>query len=105
MACRLPGFSVYGILQGGILEWVAMLQGIFPTQDLTRISSVSRIDRRVLLPLVPPEKPEQEVTSHQVMSDTSEWWNHGLSFSSQYLSISPPVFLKTDNYYFYSQNF
>ena len=34
MDCSPPGSSVHGILQGGILEWVAMpsLQGIFPTQ-------------------------------------------------------------------------
>ena len=27
-----PGFSVHGILQARILEWVAILQGIFQTQ-------------------------------------------------------------------------
>ena len=34
MAWRPPGFSVLGILQARILEWVAMppLQGMFPTQ-------------------------------------------------------------------------
>ena len=32
--CSQPGFSVYGILQASILEWVAMpsSRGIFPTQ-------------------------------------------------------------------------
>ena len=32
--CSLPGFSVHGILQARILEWVnhSHLQGIFPTQ-------------------------------------------------------------------------
>ena len=36
MDCSLPGFSVHGILQARILEWVAMpsLQGTFPTQGL-----------------------------------------------------------------------
>ena len=29
-----PGSSVHGILQAKILEWVALLQGIFPTQGL-----------------------------------------------------------------------
>ena len=39
----LPGSSIHGIFQAGILEWVAifLLQGIFPTQDWTRISWVS----------------------------------------------------------------
>ena len=34
MDCSLPGFSVHGILQARILEWVAMSssRGIFPTQ-------------------------------------------------------------------------
>ena len=34
MDCSLSGFSVRGILQAGILKWVAIffLQGIFPTQ-------------------------------------------------------------------------
>ena len=32
--CNLPGFSVHGILQARVLEWVAifLLQGIFLTQ-------------------------------------------------------------------------
>ena len=29
-----PGSSVHGILQARILEWVALLQGIFPNQGL-----------------------------------------------------------------------
>ena len=32
--CRLPGTSVHGILQARILEWVAILQGLFLTQGL-----------------------------------------------------------------------
>ena len=35
MACNPPGFSVHGILQARILEWVAIPSpGIFPTQGL-----------------------------------------------------------------------
>ena len=30
--CSLPGSSVHRVLQARILEWVALLQGIFPTQ-------------------------------------------------------------------------
>ena len=30
MDCSLPGSFVHGILQTRILEWVALLQGIFP---------------------------------------------------------------------------
>ena len=32
MDCSSPGFSVRGISQARILEWCAILQGIFPTQ-------------------------------------------------------------------------
>ena len=34
MDCSLPGSFVHGILQARILEWVALLQGIFLTQGL-----------------------------------------------------------------------
>ena len=34
MDCSLPGVSVYGIFQTRVLEWVAILQSIFPTQGL-----------------------------------------------------------------------
>ena len=34
MDCGPPGSSIHGILQGRILEWVFLLQGIFPTQGL-----------------------------------------------------------------------
>ena len=34
MDCSLPGSSVYGIPQARILEWVTLLQGVFPTQGL-----------------------------------------------------------------------
>ena len=33
MDYSLPGFSVQGILQARILEWVGYLQGIYPTQE------------------------------------------------------------------------
>ena len=43
MDCSLPGSSVHGISQAGILEWVAISSssdppglGIFPTQRLNR---------------------------------------------------------------------
>ena len=32
MDCNPPDFSVYGILQARILEWVAISSSIFPTQ-------------------------------------------------------------------------
>ena len=36
MDCSLPSYSVHGILQARILEWIySLLQGIFPTQELS----------------------------------------------------------------------
>ena len=53
------GSSVHGILQTGILEWVAISSsgGSFQPRDRTPFSRVSCIGRRVLLPLVAPGKP------------------------------------------------
>ena len=34
MDCSLPCSSVHGILQARTLEWILLLQGIFPTQGL-----------------------------------------------------------------------
>ena len=50
MDCRLPGSSVHGILQAGILEWVAMPSsgGSFPPRDQTHVSCISCIGRRIL---------------------------------------------------------
>ena len=48
--CSQPGSSIHGILQAGILEWVAMLS--------SRESSLSYLHWQVgSLPLVPPGKP------------------------------------------------
>ena len=46
MDCRLPGFSVHGILQARILEWVTISfsRGSSRPRDWTRVSSVG--DRR-----------------------------------------------------------
>ena len=38
MDCSLPGFSVHGILQARILEWVALFQRIFLTRDWNCVS-------------------------------------------------------------------
>ena len=48
--CSPPGFSVHGILQARILEWVAMpsSRGSSPPRDWTHVSYISRIGRQVL---------------------------------------------------------
>ena len=53
-----PGSSVHGILQAGILEWVAIpSRGSFQLRDGTRIFYVSCIQQVSSLPLAPPGKP------------------------------------------------
>ena len=55
MDCSLPGFSVPGILQARILEWIAMLssRGSSQRRDRPR-SSTLQVDS---LPSEPPGKP------------------------------------------------
>ena len=59
MDYRPPGFSVRGIFQARILEWVAVPSSRESSQprDWTHISYISCIGRWALLPLVLPEKP------------------------------------------------
>ena len=50
MGCSLPDSSIHGILQAGILEWVAMpsFRGSSPPRDQTGVSYISFISRWVL---------------------------------------------------------
>ena len=56
MDCSLPGSQVPGILQAGILEWVAMpsSRGYFPPRDQPRFPEL-QVDS---LPSEPPGKPD-----------------------------------------------
>ena len=57
--CSLPGFSVYGMLQARILEWVAFpfSRGSSRPRDRTWVSYIFCISRQVLVSLTPPTKP------------------------------------------------
>ena len=50
MDCSPPGSSLHGILQAGILEWIAMSasRGLSQPRDRTHFSPVSCIGRQVL---------------------------------------------------------
>ena len=63
MDCSLPGFSVHGILQARMLEWVAMRssRGIILTQGLNPCLLCLRHWQAVTLPLAPPDKPLKNV--------------------------------------------
>ena len=61
VSCSSPNSSVHEILQASILEWVALLQGIFPTQGLNPYL-ISLLRWQVdSLPLMPPERPHLSV--------------------------------------------
>ena len=50
MDCNLPGSSVHGILQAGILKWAVIFssRGSFQPRDQTRVSYISCIGKGVL---------------------------------------------------------
>ena len=54
--CSPPGFSVHGILQASILEWVAMpsSRGASQPRNQIHVSSISLYWQGDSLPLVPP---------------------------------------------------
>ena len=67
MDCSPPGLSVYGILQTGILEWVAMpsSRGSSQPRDQTCVLHLLRWQSGSL-PLVPAGKPLLDATSVQI---------------------------------------
>ena len=69
MDCSPPGSSVHGILQVGILEWIAILfsRGIFLTPGIERRSPLLQVDS-----LTSSGKPDTRVT--QVSAPTMELW-------------------------------
>ena len=64
-----PGSSVHGILQAGILEWMAIpsFRESSPPGDQIHISYHSCIGSRVFLLLAPPGKPHMKVTDWQIL--------------------------------------
>ena len=60
MDCSLPGSSVHGISQAGILEWVAISssRGFSQPRDQTRISLGFYIGRGRFFTTEPPGKPK-----------------------------------------------
>ena len=64
MDCNPPGFSVHGIVQARILEWVAVpLPGIEPASPTLRTDS---------LPSEPPGKPDDGIIA--LIRETPEYF-------------------------------
>jgi len=77
MDCSPPGSSVHGILQAGILEWVAISysRGASQTRDQICISHVSCIGRRVLVHLHHLGSPCVCVCNIYITSlSIIDWW-------------------------------
>ena len=77
MDCSPPDSSVHGILQAGILEWVAISssRGSFRPRDWTHVSYIYLHWRAGSLPLWPPGKPFLNNTGRKVIR--SEWAGAG----------------------------
>ena len=63
--CSPPGYSVHGILQARILEWVAIpsSKGSSQARDRTHISCICLHWQVGSLPLMPPGKPRYSLSS------------------------------------------
>ena len=74
MDCSPPGSSVHGILQAGMLEWIAISFSVKSSQrrDQTHVSLCLLHWRADSLPLVPPGKPiypKRLILSQELCSD------------------------------------
>ena len=58
MGCSLPGSSVHGILEAGILKWIAVLYSRESSQPRDQIEPRSPTLQGASLPSEPPGKPE-----------------------------------------------
>ena len=78
MACTLPGSSVHGILQAGVLEWVAIPFSRRSSQprDWTRVSWIAC---RNSLPSEPPRTfyGQRSLAGYSPWSHTRIWHNRG----------------------------
>ena len=80
--CSPPGFFVRGILQAGIIEWVAISfsRRSYQPRDQPSVSSVSCIGRRVL---GPPGKPVPDIVTNKWLLNRTN--NNLLAHNSQLL--------------------
>ena len=92
--CSPPGFSVHGIPQARILEWVAISfsRGYFPPKDRTRVCCVSCTGRQIVFHYCHLGRPLGPSMLVQLLSSTVEelldwrrattWWERDLPGSS-----------------------
>ena len=75
MDCNLPGSSVHGIFQARILEWVAIpfSRGTSQPRDQTRVSRVSCIGRRILVPRSHLGSPDTMNELRHVQRNKTKW--------------------------------
>ena len=90
--CSPPGSSVHGILQAGILEWVAMLSSRAPSRprDRTLVSYVCLHWQEAFLLLAPPGKPADSI-SH--LTGNTFIFNFGIIFQCFFFFFFKPFLL------------
>ena len=76
--CSPPGYSVHGLLQTRILEWVAMpvSRGISLSRDQTQVFLL-QVDT---LPFEPPGKPQKDNESSQILCGSLGHWGCGWEY-------------------------
>ena len=92
MDCSLPGFSLHGISQARILEWVAISSSSRPGNQ-THDSWVFCIGRRILYYCATGEA--LGIPSVQFSSVTHSLWPHGLQQASLPCQSPAPEFAQT----------
>ena len=96
MDCSPSGFSVHGILQVRILEWVAMpsSRGPCPPRDQTHVSYISCIGRQVLYPWCHVGSPNEivlkktRIIQSLVLKQVDTFWKKYVHFYLTYLHQS-----------------
>jgi len=87
MDCSPPGFSVHGIYQARILEWVAISfsRGSSQPRDLTRVSCIASQFFTIWS------------TSEVIYKPTGESWNRSPPLSPQKAPTLPPLWSQTSS--------
>lgn len=88
MGCSLPGSSVHGIIQAGILEWVAVpfSTGSFQPKNQTRVSCLLHWQADSLS-LAPSGQPLYMITNTENSTCNSDFLVLSESYSAIYVSI------------------
>ena len=88
MNCRLPGSSVHGIFQAGILEWVTISSSRGSSQPRDR-TCVSCVGRQILYHLTTWEAP----LALQALSSCHIGWTASVPIPGSFLTVTEALLL------------